>query len=127
VPTCSRGFAPTFAIPLDDTLLYVEPIYLRAETAAYPELRLVAVMHGDNLSYAVSWGLVLSPAAGAVPGFLSTVFVAFTAGLICASVPTADWCRGMVGEFGATAAPSRRRREPDAPGALRSRLFVDDS
>lgn len=40
------------AIPLDDTLLYVEPIYLQAETAAYPELRLVAVMHGDTLSYA---------------------------------------------------------------------------
>ena len=43
------------AIPLDDSLLYVEPIYLRAETAAYPELRLVAVMHGDNLSYAESF------------------------------------------------------------------------
>jgi uncharacterized membrane protein (UPF0182 family) len=40
------------AIPIEDTLLYVEPIYLQAETAAYPELRLVAVMHGDNLSYA---------------------------------------------------------------------------
>lgn len=40
------------AIPLDHTLLYVEPIYLEAETAAYPELRLVAVMHGDDLSYA---------------------------------------------------------------------------
>ncbi|HEY5680521.1 MAG TPA: UPF0182 family protein [Pseudomonadales bacterium] len=40
------------AIPIDDSLLYVEPIYLRAETAAYPELRLVAVMQGDNLSYA---------------------------------------------------------------------------
>jgi hypothetical protein len=40
------------AIPLDHTLLYVEPIYLQAETAAYPELRLVAVMHGDDLSYA---------------------------------------------------------------------------
>ena len=40
------------AIPVDDALLYVEPIYLRAETAAYPELRLVAVMHGDKLSYA---------------------------------------------------------------------------
>jgi uncharacterized membrane protein (UPF0182 family) len=40
------------AIPVDDSLLYVEPIYLRAETAAYPELRLVAVMHGDKLSYA---------------------------------------------------------------------------
>jgi uncharacterized membrane protein (UPF0182 family) len=39
------------AIPIEETLLYVEPIYLRAETAAYPELRLVALMHGDNLSY----------------------------------------------------------------------------
>jgi uncharacterized membrane protein (UPF0182 family) len=40
------------AIPIDNTLLYVEPIYLQAETAAYPELRLVVVMHGDNMSYA---------------------------------------------------------------------------
>jgi uncharacterized membrane protein (UPF0182 family) len=40
------------AIPLDQTLLYVEPIYLQAETAAYPELRLVVVMHDDNMSYA---------------------------------------------------------------------------
>jgi uncharacterized membrane protein (UPF0182 family) len=40
------------AIPIENSLLYVEPIYLRAETAAYPELRLVAVMQGDNLSYA---------------------------------------------------------------------------
>ena len=39
-------------IPLDGSLLYVEPIYLRAETAAYPELRLVVVMHEDRLSYA---------------------------------------------------------------------------
>jgi uncharacterized membrane protein (UPF0182 family) len=40
------------AIPIEDTLIYVEPIYLQADTAAYPELRLVAVMHGDTLSYA---------------------------------------------------------------------------
>jgi uncharacterized membrane protein (UPF0182 family) len=39
------------AIPIENTLLYVEPIYLQAETAAYPELRLVVVMHNDNLSY----------------------------------------------------------------------------
>jgi len=39
-------------IPLEETLIYVEPIYLQAETAAYPELRLVAVMHNDQLSYA---------------------------------------------------------------------------
>jgi len=42
----------TLAIPVDKTMFYVEPIYLQAETAAYPELRLVVVMHGDNLSYA---------------------------------------------------------------------------
>lgn len=40
------------AIPIDETLLYIEPIYLQAETAAYPELRLVCVMHNDKLSYA---------------------------------------------------------------------------
>ncbi len=42
-------------IPIDSTLLYVEPIYLQSETSAYPELRLVAVMHNDNLSYAGSF------------------------------------------------------------------------
>ena len=40
------------AIPIEDTFLYVEPIYLRADTAAYPELRVVVVMHGDTMSYA---------------------------------------------------------------------------
>ena len=40
------------AIPIEKTIIYVEPIYLQADTAAYPELRLVAVMHQDQLSYA---------------------------------------------------------------------------
>ncbi|WKN32486.1 UPF0182 family protein [Porifericola rhodea] len=40
------------AIPVDETIIYVEPIYLQSETAAYPELRLVVVMHNDELSYA---------------------------------------------------------------------------
>jgi uncharacterized membrane protein (UPF0182 family) len=67
------------AIPLDHTLLYVEPIYLEAETAAYPELRLVAVMHGDDLSYAETFDEALKglfgpeqpAAAGAGAGALS--------------------------------------------------------
>lgn len=40
------------AIPVAETIIYVEPIYLQSETAAYPELRLVIVMHNDDLSYA---------------------------------------------------------------------------
>ena len=39
-------------IPIGGTLLYVEPIYLQAASAAYPELRLVVLMHGDQMSYA---------------------------------------------------------------------------
>jgi uncharacterized membrane protein (UPF0182 family) len=49
----------TLVIPIDNSLLYVEPIYLQAEAAAYPELRLVAVMHGDNLSYAETFETAL--------------------------------------------------------------------
>lgn len=47
------------AIPVEKTLFYVEPIYLQAETAAYPELRLVIVMHGDNLSYGSTFNKAL--------------------------------------------------------------------
>lgn len=60
-------------IPIEETLLYVEPIYLQAETAAYPELRLVAVMHNDDLSYAPTFKEALqglfeeAPPAQALP------------------------------------------------------------
>jgi hypothetical protein len=47
------------ALPIEETIIYVEPIYLQSETAAYPELRLVAVMHNDNLSYAESFDKAL--------------------------------------------------------------------
>jgi hypothetical protein len=59
------------AIPVEETLIYVEPIYLQAETAAYPELRLVAVMHNDDLSYAQSFDEALRgllEAGTAAPG-----------------------------------------------------------
>jgi uncharacterized protein len=48
------------AIPVNNTIFYVEPIYLQAETAAYPELRLVIVMHGDDLSYANNFAQALN-------------------------------------------------------------------
>ena len=56
------------AIPVGNTLLYVEPIYLQAESAAYPELRLVAAMHDDRLSYAENFNDALRGLYGeAVP------------------------------------------------------------
>jgi uncharacterized membrane protein (UPF0182 family) len=62
------------AIPVGNTLIYVEPIYLKAETAAYPELRLVCIMHEDNLSYGETFdialeGLFKTPDSG--PGSLA--------------------------------------------------------
>ena len=42
-------------IPLDKTILYVEPIYLQSETAAYPELRLVVVMNADKMAYGTTF------------------------------------------------------------------------
>ena len=48
------------AIPVNKTLFYVEPIYLQSQTAAYPELRLVVVMHGDDMSYAKSFDQALA-------------------------------------------------------------------
>ncbi len=48
------------AIPVNNTLFYVEPIYLQAETSAYPELQLVVVMQGNYMSYAKSFDQALS-------------------------------------------------------------------
>src|SRR5215468_2645280 len=39
-------------MPLDDTLLFVEPIYLQAERSPMPELRLVVLATQDRLAYA---------------------------------------------------------------------------
>ena len=62
------------AIPIDGTVIYVEPIYLESETSAYPELRLVAVMHNDNLSYGETFGEALDGffQAGSVPAKVNT-------------------------------------------------------
>jgi uncharacterized protein len=39
-------------LPLEDTLLYVEPVYLQAERSPMPELRLVVLATQDRLAYA---------------------------------------------------------------------------
>ncbi len=39
------------AIPIEDSLLYVEPIYLQAEASRMPELRRVVLLHGDRVVF----------------------------------------------------------------------------
>ena len=45
-------------IPLEDSLLYVEPLYLEAEDTGLPELRRVILSYGDN----IVWGSNLETA-----------------------------------------------------------------
>jgi uncharacterized membrane protein (UPF0182 family) len=47
-------------IPLEDTLLFVEPIYLQAERSPMPELRLVVLATQDRLAYATRFSDALS-------------------------------------------------------------------
>jgi uncharacterized membrane protein (UPF0182 family) len=61
------------AIPVENTIIYVEPIYLQAETAAYPELRLVCVMHDDQLSYAENFDKALEGVFGEAPAPVTAV------------------------------------------------------
>ncbi len=45
----SRG--NLFVIPVNDSLLYVEPIYLNASNTAIPEVKRIIVAYGDRIAY----------------------------------------------------------------------------
>jgi uncharacterized membrane protein (UPF0182 family) len=54
-------------IPLEDTLLFVEPIYLQAEQSPMPELRLVVLATQDHLAYAPRFPEALARLLESVP------------------------------------------------------------
>ncbi len=45
----SRG--NMFIIPIEDSLLYVEPVYLEASESSIPEVKRVIVVYGDKIAY----------------------------------------------------------------------------
>ena len=45
----SRG--SLFVIPIEDSLLYIEPIYLEASNTAIPEVKRIIVAYGDRIAY----------------------------------------------------------------------------
>ena len=47
--TYSRG--NLFVIPIEDSLLYVEPVYLEATNSSIPEVKRVIVVYGDEIAY----------------------------------------------------------------------------
>jgi uncharacterized membrane protein (UPF0182 family) len=59
-------------IPLEDTLLFVEPIYLQAERSPMPELRLVVLATQDRLAYAARFPEALAQLLQTSPGAVQT-------------------------------------------------------
>jgi uncharacterized membrane protein (UPF0182 family) len=54
------------AIPIDDTILYVEPLFLESrEQGALPELKRTILVHGDRVTMQSSLGAALSVLVGA--------------------------------------------------------------
>jgi uncharacterized membrane protein (UPF0182 family) len=47
--TYSRG--NLFIIPIEDSLIYVEPVYLEAKEDSIPEVKRVIVAYGDKIAY----------------------------------------------------------------------------
>jgi len=51
-------------IPIDDTLLYVEPLYLQAASGRFPELKRVLVAYGNSVAMAEDLPTALAQAVG---------------------------------------------------------------
>ena len=59
-------------LPLDDVLLFAEPMYLQAERSPMPELRLVVLATQDRLAYATRFPETLSQLLEGRPGSIPT-------------------------------------------------------
>ena len=60
--TYSRG--NLFVIPVEESLLYVEPVYLEAAASAIPEVKKVIVAYGDKIAYENTLGEALASLFG---------------------------------------------------------------
>lgn len=60
--TYSRG--NMFVIPIEESLLYVEPVYLEASESSIPEVKRVIVVYGDEIAYEETLGEALESLFG---------------------------------------------------------------
>lgn len=68
--TYSRG--NMFVIPVNDSLLYVEPVYLEATNSSIPEVKRVIVAYGEQISYQPTLAAALDALFGENSGQQST-------------------------------------------------------
>jgi len=80
-------------LPIDNTFLYVEPIYIQASQAKMPQLKKVALAMGNNLVYADTYGDALAQLAGenvAAPQPATTAAPASPGGAVPTTTTTPD-------------------------------------
>lgn len=58
----SRG--NLFVVPVNDSLLYIEPVYLEATNSSIPEVKRVIVVYGDTIAYKSTLGDALAELFG---------------------------------------------------------------
>jgi hypothetical protein len=58
----------TLVLPIDNSFLYVEPIYIQASQASMPQLRKVALAMGNKLAYADTYEQALAQLTDALKG-----------------------------------------------------------
>lgn len=68
--TYSRG--NLFVVPINDSLLYIEPVYLEAANSAIPEVKRVIVVYGDQIAYESTLGDALKSMFGSSGGTTTT-------------------------------------------------------
>ena len=57
-----------FVIPIEDSLVYVEPIYLEATNSSLPEVKRVIIYYNDKIAYETSLAKALDVMFGAGSG-----------------------------------------------------------
>jgi len=60
----------TLVLPLDNSFLYVEPIYIQSAQASMPQLRKVALAMGNKLAYADTYEQALAQLTAALSGII---------------------------------------------------------
>src|SRR5436309_8259986 len=60
-------------LPIDNSFLYVEPIYIQASQASMPQLKKVALAMGNRLAYADTYEQALSELIGSLSGSQAVV------------------------------------------------------
>ncbi|MBR2548106.1 MAG: UPF0182 family protein [Eubacterium sp.] len=66
----SRG--NMFVVPVNDSLLYIEPVYLEASNSAIPEMKRVIVMYNDRIAYEPTLGDCLKELFGVSGGTVTS-------------------------------------------------------